>query len=64
MLSDQKAESLTFQDKLNEEAGRSKSVEGEKELLREQIMDLRKVGPSEYNFIISYAPLFFNGCCL
>lgn len=43
VLSDHKANEMTYQEKLNAEFGRSKSVEEEKELLREQIVDLRKV---------------------
>lgn len=34
---------MTYQEKLNAEFGRSKSAEEEKALLREQIVDLRKV---------------------
>ena len=43
MLSDHKANEMSYQEKLNAEFGRSKSVGEEKELLREQIVDLRKV---------------------
>ncbi len=43
VLSDHKTNEMTYQEKLNAEFGRSKSVEEEKELLREQIVDLRKV---------------------
>ncbi len=38
---------MTYQEKLNAEFGRSKSVEEEKELLREQIVDLRKVNTKQ-----------------
>ena len=43
MLSDHKTNEMTYQEKLNAEFGRSKSAEEEKALLREQIVDLRKV---------------------
>ena len=42
-MSDQKANETSLQEKLNAESGRSKSAEEEKEMLREQIVDLRKV---------------------
>lgn len=43
MMSDHKTNEMTYQEKLNAEFGRSKSAEEEKALLREQIVDLRKV---------------------
>ena len=43
VLSDHKTNEMTYQEKLNAEFGRSKSAEEEKALLREQIVDLRKV---------------------
>ena len=43
VMSDHKVNEASYQEKLNAESGRSKSVEEEKELLREQIVDLRKV---------------------
>lgn len=43
MMSDHKTNEMTYQEKLNVEFGRSKSAEEEKALLREQIVDLRKV---------------------
>ena len=42
-MSDHKTNEMTYQEKLNAEFGRSKSAEEEKALLREQIVDLRKV---------------------
>ena len=43
VMSDHKANETSYQEKLNAESGHSRSVEEEKELLREQIVDLRKV---------------------
>ena len=48
---------MSYQEKLNAEFGRSKSVEEEKQLLREQIVDLRKVDTQ--NHVIYYINLFF-----
>lgn len=42
-MSDHQANETNYQEKLNAQFGRSKSAEEEKELLREQIVDLRKV---------------------
>ena len=42
-MSDHKTNEISYQEKLMAESGRSKSAEEEKELLREQIVDLRKV---------------------
>lgn len=42
-MSDHKTNEISYQEKLMTESGRSKSAEEEKELLREQIVDLRKV---------------------
>ena len=42
-MSDHQANETNYQEKLNAQFGRSKSAEKEKELLREQIVDLRKV---------------------
>lgn len=42
-MSDHKTNEMTYQEKLNAEFGRSKNAEEEKALLREQIVDLRKV---------------------
>lgn len=42
-MSDHQANKTNYQEKLNAQFGRSKSAEEEKELLREQIVDLRKV---------------------
>lgn len=42
-MSDHKTNEINYQEKLMAESGRSKSAEEEKELLREQIVDLRKV---------------------
>ena len=42
-MSDHQANESNYQEKLNAQFGRSKSAEEEKELLREQIVDLRKV---------------------
>jgi len=42
-MSDHQANATNYQEKLNAQFGRSKSAEEEKELLREQIVDLRKV---------------------
>lgn len=43
VMSDHKANETNFQEKLLAESGRSKSAEEEKEMLREQIVELRKV---------------------
>lgn len=42
-MSDHQANETNYQENLNAQFGRSKSAEEEKELLREQIVDLRKV---------------------
>lgn len=42
-MSDHQANETNYQERLNAQFGRSKSAEEEKELLREQIVDLRKV---------------------
>lgn len=42
-MSDHQANETNYKEKLNAQFGRSKSAEEEKELLREQIVDLRKV---------------------
>ena len=42
-MSDHQANETNYQEKLNAQFGRSKSAEEEKELLQEQIVDLRKV---------------------
>lgn len=42
IMSDHKTNEISYQEKLMAESGRSKSAEEEKELLREQIVDLRK----------------------
>ena len=42
-MSDHKTYEISYQEKLMAESGRSKSAEEEKELLCEQIVDLRKV---------------------
>ena len=49
-MSDHKANEMSYQEKLTAESGRNKSAEEEKELLREQIVDLRKVNTELSNF--------------
>ena len=44
MLAEVKEESLSYHQKLSDTEGHSKNVEGDRELLRTQIVDLRKVG--------------------
>ena len=48
-MSDHKAYETSFQEKLVAESGRSKSAEEEKELLRGQIVELRKVWQFPFN---------------
>ena len=51
MMSDHKTNETNFQEKLLAESDRSKSAEGEKELLREQIVELRKVSQFLVNIV-------------
>ena len=60
-MSDHQANETNYQEKLNAQFGRSKSAEEEKELLREQIVDLRKVNlqlnvqqPLENSFALNF----------
>ena len=43
LVSGLKEETLSYQEKLSQESSKSKNVEGDRELLRTQIVDLRKV---------------------
>lgn len=61
-MSDHQANETNYQEKLNAQFGRSKSAEEEKELLREQIVDLRKVNlqlnvqqPLENSFALNFS---------
>ena len=61
-MSDRQANETNYQEKLNAQFGRSKSAEEEKELLREQIVDLRKVNlqlnvqqPLENSFLLNFS---------
>lgn len=61
-MSDHQANETNYQEKLNAQFGRSKSAEEEKELLREQIVDLRKVNlqlnvqqPLENSFLLNFS---------
>lgn len=61
-MSDHQANETNYQEKLNAQFGRSKSAEEEKELLREQIVDLRKVNlqlnvqqPLENSFVLNFS---------
>lgn len=60
-MSDHQANETNYQEKLNAQFGHSKSAEEEKELLREQIVDLRKVNlqlnvqqPLENSFALNF----------
>lgn len=60
-MSDHQANETNYQEKLNAQFGRGKSAEEEKELLREQIVDLRKVNlqlnvqqPLENSFALNF----------
>lgn len=61
-MSDHQANETNYQEKLNAQFGRSKSAEEEKELLRQQIVDLRKVNlqlnvqqPLENSFVLNFS---------
>ena len=61
-MSDHQANETNYHEKLNAQFGRSKSAEEEKELLREQIVDLRKVNlqlnvqqPLENSFVLNFS---------
>lgn len=61
-MSDHQANETNYQEKLNAQFGHSKSAEEEKELLREQIVDLRKVNlqlnvqqPLENSFVLNFS---------
>lgn len=61
-MSDHQANETNYQEKLNAQFGHSKSAEEEKELLREQIVDLRKVNlqlnvqqPLENSFSLNFS---------
>ena len=54
VMSDHKTNEMTYQEKLNAEFGRSKGAEEEKALLREQIVDLRKVNTQPSLHVDSY----------
>lgn len=61
-MSDHQANETNYQEKLNAQFGRSESAEEEKELLREQIVDLRKVNlqlnvqqPLENSFVLNFS---------
>lgn len=61
-MSDHQANETNYQEKLNAQFGRGKSAEEEKELLREQIVDLRKVNlqlnvqqPLENSFALNFS---------
>lgn len=43
MINQTKAEAEAFKNKLNQESGRSKDVESDRDILKAQIVELRKV---------------------